>query len=404
MSVDELSARRAQMREKKQENTRKERKKPDKVKQPVDYSILIAIIGIVCFGLIMVYSASYYSAENTSYRDSAEYYFYKQLLGAALGFVGMAFFALWDYHNLAKYKWLLIGASIVLLIGVFIPGIGITIHGSSRWINLRVMTFQPSEAVKFAIIVFVASTVSANPKKLHDLWHGFMPYLMLLGIYVVLIYKQPNMSAIICITLLLFAMLVVGGAKMKHILVLGGIGAGVLAVLLFASAIFGDEEGAYRIARVVSFTNPFDYADDQGYQVVQSLYAIGGGGLFGRGLGNSVQKLLFLPFSESDFIFAIVAEELGLVGASLMILAFAFLVWRGIRVATNAPDMMGMLLVTGIMAIITIQTVIHIAVCTSSMPPTGVALPFVSYGSSGLIIFMSMIGIVLNVSRHVRKA
>ncbi len=362
-------------------------------KKPMDFSILITTLILVAFGVIMVFSASYYLAESSSaYNNDGLYFFKKQIIGAVIGIVGMIGFSFFNYKYLAKLKYPLVIVALVLLAVVLIPGVGQEINGSSRWIIIAGQSVQPSEITKFALIVFVAATISVNKDRMNTFRYGMLPSLFITGIACVLILLQPNFSAIVCIFLTVIIMLFVGGVKGWHMgVLLGGGLAGGLAVMQMSD---------YRVNRVVSFMDPWEYSDSLGYQVVQSLYAIGAGGFFGRGLGNARQKLLYLPYGQSDFIFAILVEELGFLGAIVLIGLFAFLIYRGIRVALRAPDLFGACLATGIVAIIAIQVCVNIAVVTSSIPPTGVSLPFISYGSSSLVIFMCMIGVLLNISKQ----
>ncbi len=364
-------------------------------KRTMDYAILITTLILVCFGVIMVFSASYYLAESSSmYNNDGLYFFKKQIFGAVLGLIGMIGFSFFNYRYLAKLKYPLIIVALVLLAVVLVPGVGQDINGSSRWIIIAGQSVQPSEITKFALIVFVAATISVNKERMNTFRYGMMPSLLITGIACVLILLQPNFSAIVCIFLTVMIMLFVGGAKGWHMGVLMGAGlAGGLLVMQMRD---------YRVNRVISFLDPWQYSDSLGYQVIQSLYAIGAGSFFGRGLGNARQKLLYLPYGQSDFIFSIIVEELGFLGAIILIGLFAFLIYRGIKVATRAPDLFGTCLATGIVTIIAIQVCVNIAVVTSSIPPTGVSLPFISYGSSSLVIFMCMIGILLNISKQSR--
>jgi cell division protein FtsW len=359
----------------------------------MDYSILITTLILVAFGVIMVFSASYYLAESSSmYDNDGLYFFKKQMVGAVIGLVGMIGFSFFNYKHLAKLKYPLMIVAIVLLAVVLIPGVGKDVNGSSRWIIIGGQSIQPSEIAKFALIVFISATISVNKERMRTFRFGMLPSLFITGIVCILIYLQPNFSAIVCIFLTVLIMLFVGGVKGWHMGVLLGTGlAGGLAVMQLSD---------YRVNRVVSFLDPWQYSDSLGYQVIQSLYAIGAGGFFGRGLGNARQKLLYLPYGQSDFIFSIIVEELGFLGAIVLVGLFAFLIYRGIKVATRAPDLFGSSLATGIIAIIAIQVCVNIAVVTSSIPPTGVSLPFISYGSSSLVIFMCMIGILLNISKQ----
>ena len=362
-------------------------------KKSFDYSILITTIILVSFGVIMVFSASYYVAESSSaYNNDGLYFFKKQLIGAVVGFAGMIGFSFFNYKLLAKFKYVLLVIAAVLLTAVLIPGVGQEINGSSRWIIIAGQSVQPSEITKFALVVFVAATISVNKDRMKTFRFGMLPSLAVTGVLCILIYRQPNFSAIVCIFATVMVMLFIGGANMLHMGLLTGGGLAAGFGMMFMQN--------YRVDRVVSFLDPWQYADSKGYQVIQSLYAIGAGGFFGRGLGNSQQKLLYLPYGQSDFIFSVIVEELGFLGALVLIGLFAFLIYRGIKVATKAPDLFGSSLATGIIAIIAVQVCVNIAVVTSSIPPTGVSLPFISYGSSSLVIFMCMIGILLNISRQ----
>ena len=361
-------------------------------KKSIDYSILITTIILVSFGVIMVFSASYYVAESSSaYNNDGLYFFKKQIQGALVGFAGMIACSFFNYKLLAKFKYVLLVIAAVMLTAVLIPGVGQEINGSSRWLNLG-MSVQPSEITKFALVVFVAATISVNKDRMKTFRFGMLPSLAVTGVLCILIYRQPNFSAIVCIFATVMVMLFIGGANMLHMGLLTGGGLAAGFGMMFMQN--------YRVDRVVSFLDPWQYADSKGYQVIQSLYAIGAGGFFGRGLGNSQQKLLYLPYGQSDFIFSIIVEELGFLGALVLIGLFAFLIYRAIKVATKAPDLFGSSLATGIIAIIAVQVCVNIAVVTSSIPPTGVSLPFISYGSSSLVIFMCMIGVLLNISRQ----
>jgi cell division protein FtsW len=242
----------------------------------------------------------------------------------------------------------------------------------------------------------MAAGISINTEKMKQFKYGMLPYLVLLGITGVLLFLQPNFSAIITIALLMFVMMLVGGVKLSHFALTGaaGLGAGVVGMIATE----------YRMDRIFAFLDPWGNASDKSYQLIQSLYSIGSGGLFGLGLGNSRQKYLFLPYRESDTIFAIITEELGFVGAMLVLIAFGFLIWRGVRIALRAPNTFSMLLATVITALIAIQAFINIGVVTGSVPPTGVSLPFISAGRTSLIVFMGCIGVLLNISRQSHPA
>ncbi|MBE5039961.1 putative lipid II flippase FtsW [Oscillospiraceae bacterium DSM 107454] len=352
----------------------------------VDYPFLMAVILLLAFGLVMLFSAG--SAKAFSNFGDSLWYFKKQLFGAVLGVVGMIVLARFDYHRLGKFSFGLLLLSGILLVMVLIPGLGTTTNGSTRWL----FGFQPSEIAKFAVILFFAFSLSKNQKMLPDFLRGFCPYLAVLGVFVILLALEPHFSCIVLMGLSSCLILYVAGAKIKHFLIVG-----FPAVI---GAVFMVVKEPYRMARVVSFLDPFADAQGDGWQIVQSLYAIGSGGIFGVGLGQSRQKYQSLPEPHNDFIFSVLAEELGLLGAIILIALFIFLIVRGIKIAAKAPDLFGTLLVTGIVGIVAFQALINIAVVTSSVPVTGMPLPFFSYGSTALCITMAEMGIVLNVSRQ----
>ncbi len=369
-------------------------------KSTFDYAMIVTLVLLIAFGLIMVFSASYYLAELKE-EEGAEYYFIKQLICVGIGTVLTLFFMFFDYHNYVelpwkKHAWLkpfkkIKPYWIILILGllslalVYSP-IGVNINGSRRWINVGI-SIQPSEIMKMALIIFLASSIGKDPRRVKFFFKGLLPYLAMLLVICAVIYFQPNFSAIICIVALVMCILMVGGAKFTH---LGLITlCGVIAVVILLV-----QEG-YRTDRMNAITDPMG-----NWQLKQSLFSIGSGGFFGRGLGNSMQKLLYLPYRESDFIFAIIAEELGFVGCVTVLILFGVLIWRGVVTAMRAPDLTGMLLATGAVAMIAIQVIVNIGVNVGLIPPTGVVLPFISYGGSGVLIFMSMVGIMLNVSRQ----
>ncbi len=366
-------------------------------KGSIDYSLMIVTIILVAFGLLMVFSASYYMAQASKLYDyDGLYLFKKQLIGAALGLAIMIFFMFFDYKKLIKWKYILMIVAVLFLVIVFIPGVGVNLNGAARWINLGPLpTFQPSEIAKFSLIIFTAATIYVNRNRMDTFRYGIFPNLLVLLVICGLLFLQPNYSSIILLSVLVFVMMFVGGAKGWHLAVLGGAGGLAGFGLMLAEP--------YRVSRLLTFTDPWQYASEGGYQVIQSLYGIGAGGILGRGLGNGRQKFLWLPYGESDFIFSIVAEELGLIGAIVLILLFVFLVYRGIKIAATAPDLFGTMVATGITVMIGIQVILNIAVATASLPATGVPMPLVSYGSSSLVIFMAMIGILLNISKQARR-
>lgn len=388
------------MRGRGQEPPKTQRKRKVRYKQTFDYTMIVSLVLLLCIGLVMVYSSSYYVAEVSG--ESSAYYFLKQFICVAIGALLMLFFMFFDYHYFLelpyqKHKWLtpfkwikpywaILVFGVITLALVFVPGIGVNINGSRRWINVGI-SIQPSEIMKVALIIFISCSIGKKPKKMQYFTYGLLPFLAILLVVCAIIYKQPNFSAIMCIVALVMCMLYVGGAKLTHLGAVIGV-LGIAAVLLVTQA-------NYRAKRIDEFMDPMS-----SWQVKQSLYSFGAGGFFGRGLGNSMQKMLYLPYRESDFIFAIIAEELGFVGCLVILALFAILIWRGIVAAMRARDLTGMLLATGAVAMIAIQVVLNIGVNTSLLPATGVVLPFISYGGSGILMFMSMVGVALNVSRQ----
>ena len=300
----------------------------------------------------------------------------------------MAIISKIDYKIYKKFDKVAYFGAIILLAAVAIPGLGYSSYGATRWINLKFTTFQPSEVAKVALVVFYATYLTNNRDKLGNLWEGFFRPVLFLGpILAILLGLQSHLSASVLIILVISVMMIMAGSKLKYFLTFGSaaaIGGGGLLYILAKTTEFGK----YRLARLTAFLDPWADPTDSGWQIIQSLYAIGSGGLFGAGLGNSTQKYLYLPVPQNDFIFAVIAEELGFVGCIFVIALFAVFVWRGVLIAMKAPDMFGSLLAIGITAIIGLQALINIAVVTSSMPNTGMQLPFFSYGGTSLLILL----------------
>nr|WP_207754299.1 stage V sporulation protein E [Caldicoprobacter guelmensis] len=351
---------------------------------------MLTIVILVAFGTIMVFSASFYYAQ---VRWGDKYYFFKrQCLWAVVGFVAMAFTANLDYWKLRKFSKPLLMLSILLLAAVLV--VGVERNNAKRWLNIGGLSIQPSEIAKFALVLFLADSMARRKDRIKSFFQGVVPYLLLTGLLFGLIMLQPNMSTAGSLVLLVMVMLFVSGARLWHLGLLVGGGAAAAAALVKAAE--------YRLERWVAFLDPWKDPLETGYQIIQSLYSLGAGGLFGMGLGESRQKYLYIPYPETDFIFAIIGEELGFVGCTLLILLFVILIWRGLKIAITAPDLFGCLLAAGITGMIGIQTVINIAVVTASMPPTGLPLPFISFGGSSLAIFMASIGVLLNISKYAK--
>lgn len=359
-----------------------------------DFYFMIAVFALLAIGLIMVMSASSESARNASYTGGDAYYFIKrQLIWAIISVIAMVFFMNFDYHRLIKMSNLIMVVSIVLLLLVLL--VGAEANGGQRWLRLGPVQFQPSEVAKIALIIYLASAISKNKKYIDTFSRGLVPNLIVIMVLAALLIVQPHFSATVLIVLVGVIMLFVGGVNWKQLGALGVVGGFFGAVIMMSSE--------YRRARVFAFLDPFADPLGDGYQVIQSLYAIGSGGLFGLGLGQSRQKFLYIPEPQNDFIFAIWCEETGFVGAISVILLFAFLVYRGIKIAMNAEDKEGSLIAVGIISLVALQVMMNIAVVTSSMPVTGIPLPFFSYGGTALLIIMSSMGIMLNISKRSSK-
>lgn len=359
-----------------------------KYRGKTDYITIAIAVLLSLIGILMVYSASYYSAEITY--DDKFFYMKKQVLGAVLGILAMFGMSRLNYHILEKLKWPAIIISLVLLGLVFIPGIGVDKLGAKRWIDLPGFTIQPSEIAKFGLIIFISGYMSKYPGRMRK-FTGLLPVLGAGGVTAVLIILEPNMSITICVILLMLVLMFVGGARIKHFLILAVPIAALIPILIILEP--------YRMKRLMAFINPWESPLAEGFQLIQSFYSIGSGGLFGVGLFNSRQAKLFLPFAESDFIFSIICEETGFVGAVVLTALFLILIIRLVRIAMRAPDRLGCYLASGVAAIIAIQVAINIAVVTGSIPPTGLPLPFISAGSTSLVVFLAAIGIALNVGK-----
>lgn len=358
-----------------------------------DIVLIIVTLAIVAFGVLMVYSAGSYSGEITY--GNKYYFMCKQLIGATIGLASMLLFSRIDYHVLYRLRFVILILSIVLLAIVFIPSVGIENYGARRWINLPFFTVQASEIGKFGFIVFASAYLGNNEKKVKT-FKGILPVVIVGGIMCFLIILEPNMSVTICMAVLMLVMLFLSGAKIKHLV--------LIVVPLIVAAVILIFVEPYRLKRLMAFIDPWENPLEEGYQLIQSYYGLSSGGWFGIGLFNSRQKYLFLPFAESDFIFSVIGEELGLFGCCAVIIAFAIMIKRIFKIAGCATDKFGSLLCGGIGAIIAIQVIVNIAVVTGSIPPTGLLLPFISSGSSGLIVFMSGIGVVCSVMRYSHRS
>ena len=345
------------------------------VNNPIDFTLLITILLLLSIGLVMVLSASSPSA--LSETGNSYSFFSKQLFFAVIGIVAMLFISKVDYRFYQKfYKqswWIALALLLLVLVA------GKTINGAKRWIYITdTLSVQPSEIVKLLMIIFYAGVLVKNRDDLGKYGKGFIKHIIFLAPIIGLLLLEPHFSASIVIVTIVSVMMIIAGCKFWHFLATGGtVGlAGVILLII---------KEPYRLQRVITFLDPWKDATGNGWQVIQSLYAIGSGGLFGAGLGESKQKYLYIPEPHNDFIFSILGEELGFIGCAVVLILFAIFIWRGILIAMKAPDMFGSLLATGITALVAIQVIINVAVVTSSMPATGMPLPFFSYRWNGTI-------------------
>ncbi|MBS3984646.1 MAG: putative lipid II flippase FtsW [Selenomonadales bacterium] len=358
-----------------------------------DYILLAAIMSLICIGVVMVYSAS----TSLSYAMVGHewHFIIRQILWTVLGTVALYVASRINYRKWQQLAGLGLVCTVILLLFVWMPGIGVTIQGSSRWINLGVVRVQPSEVAKVTLMIWLADRLARRPGRLTSFIRGTLPLLAVAGLIGSLILLQPDLGTAVAIILVFGLVLFVAGLPMTQTIALVGVGGVVLAQLI--------RMAPYRFERYMAFLDPWKDPLDTGYQIIQSLYAIGTGGLFGRGFGGGQQKRFFLPEPHNDFIFSTLAEELGFLGGALLIFLFAVLAVRGMRVALRAPDRFGSLLATGITSMVISQAMINIAVVTASVPVTGITLPLVSYGGSSLLIIMGSLGILLNVSKHISE-
>ena len=366
-----------------------------------DYTLLFIVLFLLGFGLIMVYSTSSYEASMSASLNYDEAYYLKHQAGATvLGLVAMMVVSRIPYHFWEPFAIPGYLASAVLIALVMTP-LGITANGATRWLNLGV-SVQPAEIAKLCMILFLASFICKIGKGIRSL-KGFLVVLAIPLPICVMVWKiTDNLSSAIIIFGIAFLMLFVASPEYKRFLILGAVGIAGAALLVFAIVQMDSSSLDFRGNRILAWLNPEDYATGTGFQTQQSLYAIGSGGIFGKGLGQSIQKLGFLPEAQNDMIFSIICEELGLFGGIAVILLFVILCWRFMVIANNAPDLFGALLVVGVMGHIAIQVILNIAVVTNTIPNTGISLPFISYGGSSVMFLLIEIGMVLSVARGIR--
>ena len=354
-----------------------------------DIVLLVLIVFLACFGVVMVYSSSNYSAL-ADYGDKF-YFARKQFFGVLTGIavmIGMCFF---PYQNLKKIKWISLIVSLVLLALVFVPGLGKESYGADRWIIVGPITVQPSEIAKFGFVIFSASYISDKPEKVKTLI-GCLPIILSGTAICALIILEPNMSITMCVGLLMLAILFIGGMEIKYFIIV------LIPFLILVPILIIIEP--YRLNRLSAFLNPWASPKDEGYQLIQSLYALGSGGWFGVGLFNSRQKFEFLPFAESDFILSVIGEEFGFIGITVLFLIMFFIIYKGLKIVANSKNIFSYIMASGITMIYALQVIINALVVTGSIPPTGLPLPLISSGNTSLIVYMGSMGILYNVSKY----
>lgn len=356
----------------------------------MDFSILLMISVLCAFGLVMVFSASYYYAQHYSGANNDSFYYLKrQILYLAMGYPIMLLVSLIDYRIIEKLRSLFMAISIVLLIAVLLWGRDL--NGGKRWLVIAGISIQPSELAKFGLMIFMCSYMSRHRNEMSSFRYGMIPMLIAIGVIAGLVMLQPNMSMAVIIGFIGVVLLYLGGCDIKQLLILGAIA----VVGFFVLASMAD----YRMDRLRSFGNPESDPQGTGYQLLQSYYAIGSGGLFGKGLNNSYQKLLYMTYGESDFIFAILCEEFGFIGGLVVIGMYAWIVFRGLVVSMRCRNRFGSLLAAGISIVFGFQVFVNIGVVTGLLPTTGQALPFISAGGTSLLVFLAAMGLLLSISR-----
>lgn len=360
----------------------------------IDFSILLVVSLLCAFGLVMVFSSSYYYAQHSSNTNYDGYYYLKrQVIYLVIGYALMLLLTRINYRVIEKFSGVALLVSLFLLGAVLIPGIGRELNGGRRWIEIAGISVQPSEIAKFGLMLYMCSFMVRRRADMHDLKKGLMPLVLIIGMVCGLIMLQPNMSMAVLVGLLGIFLLYLGNAHLKHLAVIAAIAVAAFAILAVVAP--------YRLERLTSFTTPFakEHRQGSGYQLVQSYYALGSGGWFGKGLNNSYQKLLYMTYGESDFIFPILCEEFGFVGGVAVLLGYFWIFYRGILIALRCRNRYGSMLAGGISIIFGLQVFVNIGVVTGMLPTTGQSLPFISAGGSSLLIFLTATGVLLNVSR-----
>ena len=367
-------------------------------RQPPDLLIVFAVAMLMAIGMVMVFSSSGIPSSGGSMGALSHgfYYLRKQLLWALLGTVALIAAMCFDYSLLKKWAGYIFLGGMLLLAAVLVPGLGKEVSGSMRWFDIGPFSFAPSVAIKLCMVIFLAASLSRCGENIQLFWKGMAPHLAALGAAAGLILAQPDLGTAVSIGGTAYLLFIMAGARALHLVILAFLGMAAVAGAIYLEP--------YRMARFWAFLDPWKYSLGSGFQIIQSLYALGSGGLFGVGLGGSHQKMFYLPEQHTDFIFSILGEELGYLGVLVVLALFFLFIWRGFRTAWGCPDSFGCFLAAGITSMIGLQAIINIGVVSGVLPVTGIPLPFISYGGSSLLFNMIGVGILLSVSRDYRRA
>ncbi len=360
------------------------------IRQGTDHSMLLLTVCLTCLGVVMVFSSSSIMAV----RDYGDSLHFLKLQGvyAMLGFGVMALLMRIDLEVLRKAAWPVLGLCVLLLIAVLIPGVGKKVGGAARWIKIAGFTFQPAEFVKIGLVLFMAHSLARKQDKVKSFRFGFLPYMLILAVLLGLLLAQPDLGSALTLGVVATGMLLIAGTRLSYL-----VSVGLIALPFFYFMIMNVD---YRRRRILAFLNPWEDPSNTGFQIIQSWIAFGSGGAFGQGLGESKQKLFFLPEAHTDFIFSVIGEELGFVGVIVIAAMFMLLVLRGLRTSLNAPTEFNCFLAFGLTLLIGMQAFVNMAVVLGMVPTKGLALPLISYGGTSLVTTLAAIGLLLNVSRH----
>ncbi|KPK87967.1 hypothetical protein AMJ80_11620 [bacterium SM23_31] len=354
-----------------------------------DYPLLIVILVLVAIGIVMVYSASFAIAEEKF--DETDYFLKKHVIRACIGLAVMSVLVKIDYRNIRKLSKIGLFCAIVLLVYLLVKRT-VTVNGAMRWIDLGLISFQPSELAKFALVFYIADTLDRKQDKLDSFTDGYLPPLIIAAGVAILILVEPDFSSAVIIAIIAFMMLFLGKVRIHHLICTC-----IAALPIFAMALYSSP---YRLKRLLGFLNPGADPLGDNYQINQSLISLGSGGFFGVGIGHSKEKLLYLPEPFTDFIFSILGEEMGFIGTMFILVLFFVILWRGLTIAYRAPDLYGSLLAAGITLSIVIVAFINIGVVCGMLPTTGLPIPFISYGGSSLLLSLGACGVLLNIAKH----